>query len=141
MSAILLGEGDVYVTGGGARFHEGADCPVMRMGQISNMCRCGHPLCDCSLAAYYGEYPQPARTLSIGDAVMKGLKPCGTCYPGFEELAARLPADESFGHVKIWLAGDWFCRTCRTRWVDGDGEVGEYPAVWPCATARVLSLP
>lgn len=135
MSVVLLGEGAVYATGRGRSFHEGPDCASMIGGQMVYMCRCGDVYCGCA-----GEVPMTPRRMSISTAALEGLKPCGTCYPDFQGLEIQLPADEDFGHRQIWLDGDWFCRKCRTRWIDEDGERNAYPTVWPCISARVLSL-
>lgn len=135
MDVVLLGEGDVYATDRGRTFHEVPECPAMINGQIVWMCRCGDMYCGC-----FGETPRKPRRLSIGDAAMKNLKPCTTCYPGFQELAIQLPADEDFGHQKILLHSAWHCRRCVTRWREDDGTPGGYPTAWPCVSARVLGL-
>lgn len=135
MAVVLLGEGPVFATKRGRRFHEGSDCRSMESGQMIGACDCGSKYCAC----FYDRPVKPG-ALSIGDAAMRNLKPCAACYPGFKELEVQLPADEDFGHSKIWLDGDWFCRSCRTRWIDQDGERCEYPTVWPCVSAVVMNL-
>lgn len=134
-NVVLLGEGDVYVTGGGRSFHDGPECLSMLDGQLVHMCRCGDMYCGCA-----GELPRKPRRISIGDAAMESLKPCGSCYPGFQELAVQLPSDEDFGHQRFNLNGSWCCRTCVARWREDDGTWSEYPKAWPCTSARVLCL-
>jgi hypothetical protein len=136
MSAVLLGgEGDVYALSRSRSFHEWPDCVSMLAGQIVHMCRCGDVYCGCA-----GEVPAKPNAMSLGDAAMEGLKPCGTCYPGFGELDVQLPADEPFDHVRVFIDGDWFCKKCRTVHEDEYGDRSKYPTLWPCVSAVVLKL-
>jgi hypothetical protein len=138
MSVVLLGgEGAVYATKRGRHFHEGPDCVSMLAGQIVHMCRCGDVYCGCA-----GEVPARPDAMSIGDAAMEGLKPCATCYPGFDELDVQLPSDDTFNHRPI---GEFendpsrivrqVCCRCTV------GPIGpEWRVSWPCRSARILGL-
>lgn len=114
---------DVFAARGGERFHDDVKCKGLlagfrvrgRSGVIDRM--------------------------SVGDAsVLRNLKPCEVCFPGFEAAIAVLPSPEHFGHRPVEIDSEAFCARCRTRWADEFGDDGTYPSLWPCGTAEILGI-
>lgn len=141
----------VYVSRKASRFHEDPDCRAREAGHMIFACRCGDPYCGCA-----GDKPPAAEGISISSASVLGLIPCALCYPGFQELAVQLAADDDFGHRPVNEYGPnranvsrMVCARCmdwkRVKVENRDTGRGEIYLMgrrvsWPCTSAQVLGI-
>lgn len=125
----------VYATFGGLRYHGSPECSALVSGQELNDWDCPGDYCLHTHARTHA-----AVETTVTEALGAGKTPCLACLPAVGAGLARSACEEDFGHEPVWIEGDMFCRRCRTRGVDDDGDPWTYPRLWPCTSAVVLGL-
>lgn len=127
---LTEGSNTVYVSRKARRFHEDPECRARGAGHMIFACRCGDPYCGCA-----ADKPPVAQGISIDLAAIRDLEPCAVCYPGFQEIAVQLVADDDFGHVPFQYDGVNICKRCFTRHKSFRETV-----LWPCMSAQILNI-
>lgn len=120
----------VYVTHG-RKYHADEACPGMTNGEN---------LWDFDGEDWSWTAGAFRRTVdSAQNAAACGKLPCLGCVPTEQRIFPPLYG-QTFGHAPVDLSGELFCRRCRDRGIDEDGDPWNYPTLWPCTTATVLGL-
>lgn len=130
LMSLTHGSNTVYVSRRARRFHEDPECRARGAGHMIFACRCGDPYCGCA-----GDKPPAAEAISIEQAAIRDLEPCAVCYPGYQEIAVQLVADDHFGHQPFQYDGVNICQRCFIQHRSFRETV-----FWPCMSAQILNI-